>query len=182
MLDAEIRESLHKYLEKNNSSAETIIVDELNVCKGLARIDIAVINGLIHGYEIKSENDTLQRLPNQIKYYNKSLEKITISVNKCHLKKALEIIPGWWGIIVVDNEENISEIREAGLNSFIDTESTLQLLWKDELIELMNRYNLTAKKNLPKSKLHKIILARLEKDIILNEIRQALKLRKNWRN
>ena len=183
MLDAEIRKSLHNYLKKENiNNPETVIVDEFNVCKGLARVDVAVINGIIHGYEIKSENDTLQRLPNQIKYYIKSLEKVTISINECHLEKTLKIIPDWWGIIIIDNSENVNEIRRAELNISINAESTLQLLWKDELIELINKYRLITKYNLPKAKLHKIITYGLEKDIVLNEVRQTLKLRKNWCN
>lgn len=183
MLDAEIRKSLHNYLEiRNNYIPGTIIVDEFNVCKGLARVDVAVINGVIHGYEIKSEKDTLQRLPNQIKYYNKSLEKITISINECHFEKTLKIIPDWWGIIIINNEEKIKEIRKARLNNLIDSESILQLLWKDELIELINNHGLITKRNLTKVKLHKIIIDELEKDSILNEVRQTLKLRKNWRN
>ena len=183
MLDAEIRKSLHNYLKKENiNNPETVIVDEFNVCKGLARVDVAVINGIIHGYEIKSENDTLQRLPTQIKYYNKSLEKVTISINECHLEKTLKIIPDWWGIIIIDNNEKVSEIRRAELNISIDAESSLQLLWKDELIELVNKYRLITKYNLSKAKLHKIITFGLEKDIILNEVRQTLKLRKNWCN
>lgn len=183
MLDIEIRKCLHNYLERQNDNIpQTLIVDELNVCKGLARVDIAVINGVIHGYEIKSENDTLQRLPNQIKYYNHSLEKITISINECHLEKTIRIIPDWWGIMIVDKEKSINEIRKAKLNVSIDAESTLQFLWKDELIELINKYEITIKRNLTKVELHKAIISELEKNIIITEVRQALKLRKNWRN
>jgi hypothetical protein len=88
MQDSDIRKLLHTYLKRENKKyKDTIIVDEFDLCSGLSRIDIAVVNGVIHGYEIKSEEDTLNRLPNQIIYYNKSLEKISIATNKSHLEK-----------------------------------------------------------------------------------------------
>ncbi|MFH2029620.1 MAG: sce7726 family protein [Bacteroidota bacterium] len=67
--------------------------DELDLCSGLSRIDVAVINGVIHGYEIKSEEDTLKRLPIQMSFYNKSLEKITVATNPVHLNKIKEFVP-----------------------------------------------------------------------------------------
>ena len=186
MRDPEIRKSLHDYLEeKNISLPDTIVIDELDVCKGLARVDVAVVNGVIHGYEIKSKYDTLQRLPNQIKYYNKSLEKVTITLNSCHLDKSLDLIPEWWGILIIDedNSENkISEFRIAEINESVDPDSLLQLLWKDELLSLLNKYNFIVKSNLSKIKLRENIIRDLDTDLIKQEVRQALKLRKNWRN
>ncbi|HHY79514.1 MAG TPA: sce7726 family protein, partial [Thermoanaerobacter sp.] len=53
------------------SEPDTIFVNELDICFGTARIDVAVINGKMHGFEIKSEQDNLERLPAQIEAYNK---------------------------------------------------------------------------------------------------------------
>jgi len=36
---------------------------------GASRIDRAVVNGSVHGYEIKSETDDLTRLPAQARAY-----------------------------------------------------------------------------------------------------------------
>ena len=32
-----------------------LLIHELGVCAGLARVDIALVNGSLHGFEIKSE-------------------------------------------------------------------------------------------------------------------------------
>ncbi|WP_052770006.1 sce7726 family protein [Paenibacillus sp. IHB B 3415] len=53
----------------------TIVVDELDVCFGSARVDVAVINGRLHGFEIKSESDNLDRLPSQIEFYSRVFER-----------------------------------------------------------------------------------------------------------
>jgi hypothetical protein len=58
------------------------IIEELGVVHGKSRIDIAVINGLMHGYEIKSDKDTLQRLPEQMNMYNSVFNKVTLVVGK----------------------------------------------------------------------------------------------------
>jgi len=39
------------------------MLHELGILNGATRIDIAVITGQIEGYELKSERDTIQRLP-----------------------------------------------------------------------------------------------------------------------
>ena len=53
MKDVEIRKSLHSHLECiNRRIKDTIIIDELDLCSGLTRIDVAVVNSTIHGYEI----------------------------------------------------------------------------------------------------------------------------------
>ncbi|WP_168198409.1 sce7726 family protein [Crassaminicella thermophila] len=72
--DPDIRELLLKKFLKTKafiSDPTTKLIHEMDVCFGTSRIDIAVINGKIHGYEIKSEQDTLDRLPAQIESYNK---------------------------------------------------------------------------------------------------------------
>ncbi len=181
MNDFEIRRILHPYLCKTNKKQrDTIIIDEFNLCSGLARIDIAVINGVIHGYEIKSEEDTLNRLPNQIKYYNKSLEKISIVINPIHVEKVLHEVPEWWGIIIIEN--NLNEFRTAEDNPEIESISLLQLLWKDELHSILEKYNIMYKRDLNKKKLGEIIACSLNTSIISQETRSLLKSRKNWRN
>lgn len=185
MKDADIREILHTYLKKENKSIrDTIIVDELDLCSGLARVDVAVINGIIHGYEIKSEEDTLVRLPFQVNYYNKTLEKITITTNLNHLKEVKNYIPKWWGLILVEDKKKtkLIELRKARKNPGIEKQSLLQLLWKDELNKIAEEYNLEIKRSSNKRILQEIISNKLELKTISYEVRTALKSRQNWRS
>ena len=74
--DIEIRSALHmKYLRRVRANPQTIVIDELGLAHAKSRIDVAVINGSIHGYEIKSAKDTLDRLAAQIDIYRQTLEK-----------------------------------------------------------------------------------------------------------
>src|SRR5262245_26146770 len=58
--DAEIRHALRAYLRARYADKPgTAILDELAICRGQVRVDLAVVNGSVHGYEIKSDRDTL---------------------------------------------------------------------------------------------------------------------------
>jgi hypothetical protein len=62
--DREIRAALHrKKFGALHGRTDTVIVDELGLAHAKARIDIAVINGFVHGFEIKSATDTTS-IPN----------------------------------------------------------------------------------------------------------------------
>lgn len=186
MQDSDIRKLLHPYLKKENKKyKDTIIIDEFDLCSGLSRIDIAVVNGEIHGYEIKSEEDNLKRLPNQIKYYNKSLEKISIATNKTHLKQIRQSIPKWWGLILIKNDSKknlVTELRKAKKNPLIDNQSLLQILWKDELISIISKYAIKISPYSNKRKLRELISSTLNISVLSQEVRSALKSRQNWRS
>src|ERR1700674_1251921 len=68
--DSEIRAALRAKLHSIHSQdPETVVIDELSLCQGDARVDMAVVNGSLSGYEIKSDRDTLTRLPRQLAVY-----------------------------------------------------------------------------------------------------------------
>jgi len=58
-----------------------------------------VINGELHGFELKSERDTLARLEDQAELYSQVFDRMTLIIAKRHLEKAVPKIPRWWGII-----------------------------------------------------------------------------------
>ena len=60
--DKIIRAALKGELERLHAGDDKLrIVEEFGIEHGAIRIDIAVVNGLLHGYEIKSDRDTLLR-------------------------------------------------------------------------------------------------------------------------
>lgn len=68
--DIEIRSALHrKKLRQLHERADTLVIDELGLAHAKARVDVAVINGCLHGYEIKSAQDTLDRLAGQLTHW-----------------------------------------------------------------------------------------------------------------
>lgn len=184
--DIDIREKLHNEFQKKYSyDLDTLIVDELNLCQGVARIDLAVINGCFHGYEIKSESDNLLRLPNQIDVYNKVMDKMTVITGENHYEKVAKLVPEWWGIkVVVHGKRSIKIVtkKRAKKNKEVNAYSIAQLLWKDEAINILESKGL--EKGF-KSKPKRVIWERLASSLSLEElqfeVREALKNRKGWR-
>ena len=54
MRDIDIRRTLLASItEQHPFDDGTIVVEELGLCQGTARVDVAAVNGTIHGYEIE---------------------------------------------------------------------------------------------------------------------------------
>ena len=82
--DKVIRLALKKKLEKSTKTIK--IINELGILHGEARIDLVVISdGVMHGYELKSDIDSLSRLPEQMRIYNTVFSKVTLVVGKKHI-------------------------------------------------------------------------------------------------
>jgi hypothetical protein len=88
--DQDIRHALHSRLQKQYYVKDDhLVVDELSLEHGRNRVDIAVFDNCIHGYEIKSSKDNLLRLQNQLSQYSKSLQKVTFVVAENHFKDVM---------------------------------------------------------------------------------------------
>lgn len=169
---------------------DTLVINELGVCQGEARVDIAVINGKIHGFEIKSDSDTLERLPSQLEVYNRVLETMTIVTGENHLEKIKNLVPEWWGIIKVcqlNKEVCFERLRRSLGNPSIDALSLVQLLWHNETVSILERYGLSKSlKNKPRRFLWSALVERFPltelSDIVRATLknRDSLKKRNSW--
>jgi hypothetical protein len=186
MRDIDIRSALHnKILCHYLRDGESLIVDELKVCNGRSVADVAVINGTLSGYEIKSERDNLARLPDQVDSYGKVFDFMTIVTNHKHLPHISTEIPDWWGIWLIqekDGEIVKTEIRTALINSNSDSFSLAQFLWKDELTDLIARKGLDVKmKNKRKWLLWEYVSRELNIQELKDEVRYYMKKRDGWK-
>ena len=185
--EIDIRNYLHsKVLKEHEDMKDAKIIDELKLCQGDAIIDIAVFNGSINGYEIKSDSDTLERLPKQIEIYNKVFNKMTIVTGDKYIDNIFRIVPEWWGIIKVINGsskiDNFVVVRENKENQHIDSIALIQLLWKDEILELLELFNIkSGVKGKSKKVLWKITSDNIELKHIENFVKNKIKNRINWR-
>src|ERR1043165_1264120 len=108
MNDPVIRSAFHQSVLHNvHCCNNCLVVDELGLNNGAVRADIAVLNGKLIGYEIKTSSDKLTRLPRQVKAYNQIFEEAHIVVAEKHLSSAKKIIPKWWGIYLIRVSDGI---------------------------------------------------------------------------
>lgn len=158
---------------------DTKIINEMGIAHGSSRIDIAVVNDILHGYELKSESDSLKRLPRQAHYYNQLFERMTLVIDRKFLNEAFEIVPKWWGISVVNKSYNrMIQIRKGRRVKTKNYELLTNLLWKDELEKLLDTLEYPkALKRYPKSEILKLIQKDKNKDIVKKFTYDALKRR-----
>lgn len=143
MRDPEIRTALARDLRRSRAlTGSSVAVQELGLCRGAALLDVALVNGRIHGFEIKSDYDTLRRLEGQVRTYGLVLDRATLVVGRQHLTKARAFLPSWWGLAAVDvvnNEPVLNSIRKARDNPSRDARAIAELLWLDEARGLLER-------------------------------------------
>lgn len=186
--DLIIRTALHKqYLRKEKSRSDTLVIDELGLAHSRSRIDVAVINGSIHGYEIKSEKDSLDRLANQIKIYRKALQKLTIVTAPRHIDEVSAYVPVWCGLIEVKigprGGIQFQPVRCAADNPEIDPVVLAHLLWRNEVIDLLSKIGCSPRDlRMPRKYLYEMLCNLYSPQQITASIRYFMGRRQAWRD
>jgi hypothetical protein len=186
MRDGDIRPILRDRLAAVHQGDEgVLLLEELGLCRGTARADLAVVNGMLKGYEIKSDRDTLFRLPSQAPIYSQVFDTVTLVVAERHLTEAMAITPDWWGIEVALSDQlskvTLVTVRVEGLNACVDPHSLVQLLWRDEVLSILER--LSPEKSFsrkPRKVLWNYLTEALPLPALKAAVRDSLKGRTRW--
>jgi hypothetical protein len=168
---------------QHGNDPSTRIVEEMGVWAGTVRIDIAVINGALTGFELKSDRDTLSRLPGQADLYSRVFDEVTLVVGKRHIKKASELIPSWWGIIMAEQAEEIrlTVVRPAMRNPSPEPYLVAELLWKEEAIAILESHGLAKGWRSKRVKaIHERLASELPFSVLADQVRETLKARTSW--
>lgn len=190
--DKNIRAALGEVLEKEvgryriqGHNAE--IIEELGIQHGAARIDLAIVNGVMHGYEIKSDLDTLERLEEQVNEFNSVFDKLTLVVGKRYLYQAMHMIPDWWGIMLAKIDDGghvvFQTIREPESNKGQIRLSIARLLWREEAIQILEeRKSAQGVRNKPREFVYAKLAALLDIDTLKKSVNALLVSREGWRS
>ena len=119
-----------------NHDLESIILSEFNVdnCKA----DIAIYNGTSTVYEIKTELDTFDRLERQLSAYSKAFDRIYVITPETHVKKLIDLVDDFIGILVLDSNNIIKEFRKAKSNIHnLDSSILYDLLRRNEVLRII---------------------------------------------
>ncbi|HIG74972.1 MAG TPA: hypothetical protein EYQ24_10460 [Bacteroidetes bacterium] len=185
VLDRHIRSALKESVIPRFTHQGDLVVDEMGVCRGDARVDVAVVNTALHGFEIKSERDTLARLPRQVELYGRVLDYASLVAAQGHANRAKAIIPPWWAVWTAEwSREGVRLTleQEGARNPNVDSFSLAMLLWKSELAHLFE----TVFGEVPARRATRPLLAReiakyLQPEELGSAVRAQLKVRQGWR-
>ena len=187
MNDAHIRAATKEaLLVQHRGDGETVIFEELGVQHGFSRIDLAVVNGELHGFELKSDQDTLARLPEQADTYGRVFDRVTLVVGERHLRRAVEVVPDWWGIRVARVESgklHFSDLKFSINNPLLDPISVAMLLWRDEALDLLEEFGgATGMHSKCRAEIYSTLVETVDFNNLRDRVRRCLRQRANWRS
>ena len=190
MNDPEIRARLYPLLRGG------VHIDELPT--GSTRADVVhITEHFMHGYEVKGDGDTLQRVENQLRCYAEVYDFVTFVVTEKHLAKLLPRLPAWVGVLVAAPDgPTLRCHRPAGYNATVQPAPLAGLLWVEEIKQFLLARGLAGASTLrqrevaqylrtahtvPLSALAQYVrerlMARLPERLLLREARQAERAR-----
>jgi hypothetical protein len=182
MRDSDVRRAVKDWLGAEYAhDPDSYIVEEMGVWSGTVRIDVAIINGSLSGYELKSDRDTLERLPHQRDIYGHVFDYLHLVVGKRHAADAEKLLPSWWGIkiaVAAGSGVELLPHREATLNPSPNPYLIAELLSKEEAIGVLDALG-SAKgwRSKPIRLIHEQLAGRLPLSELKDCVRAILKKR-----
>jgi hypothetical protein len=165
--------------------SRAFLVEEMEVCAGRARIDLAVIGDRLIGIEIKGPRDSVTRLPGQAKAYSECFDQVVLIVHESLAAKARPLIPNWWGLIAgrqVDGRIRYRVVRRLRTNPRLNLERVLSLLWREEIDALLSDLlGSNSKPRATKKSIRAELLAQVEPPILHQASLRKLRERTEWR-
>lgn len=183
--ELEIRTAVHHAVGSDGGGAR-LVIDEFVVGER-GRIDIAVISDHLFGYELKSDLDTLTRLPRQMDVFGDVFHYCTLVVTSRHLAKARQILRRGWGLAVVDRTADASlmyrQIRAPKEIKTVRKVALVELLWRDETLRALDSLGLA---DGYRTKAKHVLWERLAANVELDDLRKivtaSLTARQGWRD
>jgi hypothetical protein len=186
LTDPEIRHALLDSL-KRRQRAPHATLEEVHVCNSNAIADVVAVYKTMHCYEIKGETDSISRLIRQSHYYDQAFPLISLVTTQNHLRKAEEIVPQHWGIIVAKAETAglvaFRHVRGATKNDSYSPEIALLSLWRSELLDFAGADDVSLAK-MNRQKIAALIASTSPKHVINESVGRTLAARSarpvNW--
>jgi hypothetical protein len=174
--EAVVRESLRDdVISKLSGSLEAIY--EFWVPRTNERADLAVIGSGMFGFEIKSDRDTLRRLPRQVDAYGRLFDHCTIVAAERHLDAALAVVPEWWGAAVILSYRALPTfrlVRPARPNRSVDPETLVRLLWREEVRSVLKALGAEPDPRASRASMWQQLLGVADLDGLKHAVREAL--------
>jgi hypothetical protein len=180
-----ISDAVEDHLRQQHRGERTLYRRELGICVGAGRIDVAAVNGLITGCEIKSSRDGLGRLPQQVELYGKVVDTAVLVVERARPMRVAAQVPEWWGVwrAVEDGDQRVrlDLLREPSRNPGVEPFAVAQLLWRDEAFDALRRLDLhRGLSSATRWRLWEVLASELPLDDLRLEVRRRLRARRAW--
>lgn len=174
MREHAIRTALCQQLQ-SSVRPSPVVLEELRLGRGVVRADVVAVYGHLDCYEIKSSRDTLQRLVKQGWQYGRVFDHVTLVTAVRHLDAALDLIPDWWGVMIVDEaRERLMWQRSPHANPGFAPLALAQLLDREEIQPCLLALGEARSTRLPLYRLHEIAAEKLGVSDLKQLVRHCL--------
>lgn len=163
------------------ASVGSRLVPEFDVGQGSARIDLAVIGHQMDGFEIKSDRDTLERLPRQAEEFGRVFDRLTLVGSPRHVARAEHLLPAWWGLSLISpGSRRVVVVRPASANPGVEPTYRLRLLWRDEVLQALAERGERRRRG-TRQHLSRALSAVASPDEVRDLVCRAIRSRSDWR-
>ena len=160
-----------EYIYKNEIASKLVfakhsprtasLVSELRV--GDCILDLAVFNGTSTAYEIKTQYDSLARLPEQLGEYLQVFDKVFVVTHRHGVEAALQSAPLQVGVMALNGRGSLTTVREASSNaSSVDPVAVFRTLRQAEFLSILRKTHGWDGAGVPRGVLHSQALARFK--------------------
>lgn len=148
-----IKAALIDWLYAKGLVTDAVVVSEMVVSNWARRADIAVANGRLYGFEIKSEFDSLKRLPGQIESFQKHFDKVTVVAASKFIPYIVKNYPDEVGVLEVCVRNlgvEFRQIRSGRICEVKDYSTISSFMTKVEIERLLKSEGIIVKGGLPR--------------------------------
>lgn len=134
---------------------DAVVISEMVVDNWSRRADVVLANGKLWGFEIKSEQDTLERLPGQIEVFTRSFEKLTVVTVARFEPQVRMMIPDGVGLWIEEQDGNLKE-RVRSRVAPLSREAAITLMTATELRHLLACNGMPGTSAIPRAELARL--------------------------
>lgn len=172
--EAQIKTAVIGRLLNSGALKDAVLINEMVVGNWSRRADLAVANGKLHAFEIKSDLDTLKRLEGQVGTYIRYFDKVTVVTTEKFLKATIDMLPIEVEIWVAEHTIHGVKIRIARrgrTREICDKQSLCGFLHKPEIVALLRKHGVSSSTDVSRSE-----LVQLASDLPLKRVREEVLL------
>lgn len=136
MDEAAVKAEVLGFIRRAGGSRETVVTAEFTLGSSGVRADLALLaDDELIGIEIKTERDTLRRLPSQMCGYAKYFDHVVLVVAPCHLEGLSNLDLRGASIWIITNAG--IQVQSIGLPNDVLAKAQIELLTADEKRKLV---------------------------------------------
>lgn len=180
MKESEVRDGLVLKVRRRFEGKPHLLLAEVDVRWTIpARMDALLVSDRLTGFEIKSDVDSLLRLPRQVQAYSAVVERAALIVAQRHFERAVTELPSWWAIYVAKTSPSgervlISQAKRGLLNPSINPLAVTSFVGREELTIVLRAIGEKRLSGQSVDELRKLMVARLGKKRTVETVRSLM--------